>query len=154
MEILPVIWPGVSAEMERGKKMSVIMIDDEIYNQVSASLVHYLSRGKIWCYPYGKMAKEKDAKEFESIIRKEVMDWRNQNAISYDQRYKEDNGEIEPMKYRNTAPVSMVQLYKWLGSIEYQIETNYKSMLLEKAQKELAFCIISAGADYEKARWV
>jgi hypothetical protein len=133
--------------------MSVIMLDDKIYDNVAASLVHYLTAGKLWCYPYGKQAREMSGDDFETLIRKEVAEWRNQNAMSYDERYLVEGEPIEPMKFREVWASSMIQLYKWLLSIEYQIETNYHSLLMEKAQKELAHHIISELPEYDKAQW-
>jgi hypothetical protein len=133
--------------------MSVIMLDDKIYDNVAASLVHYLTAGKLWCYPYGGKAKDMAIEDFEELIRKEVSEWRIQNAISYDERYKREPEIIEPMVYREVWAASQVQLYKWLQSIEYQIETNYTSLLMAKAEKELARNIISEMPEYDKAQW-
>lgn len=133
--------------------MSVIMLDDKIYEKVAASLIHYLTAGKLWCYPYGSMAKYMTPEEFETFIRNEVTEWRRQNGISYDIRYKQDPESLDPIKYRDVWAASMVQLYKWLEAIEYQIETDYRSVLLDKATKELAHNIIADTAEYDRAQW-
>lgn len=132
------------------------MLDDEIYAKVAASLKMYFENGTLWCWPYGKEYKDfqsKDQKEADKFIEKEVSEWRRQNAISFDKRYKEDNGEIEPMKFKEVWAVSEVQLYKWLNCIEYQIETNYESILMMKAIRELAHKIINKSPEYDKAKW-
>ena len=134
--------------------MSVIMLEDEIYDQVAASLVHYIYWKKdLFMYPFSSMLQAKGIDEAEEIIRKEVSEWRRQNALSYDQRYNEDGEELEPMIFKTVQAVPMMQLYKWLQCIDYQIETNYKSLLLEKATHAAADKIIYDLKEYQDAKW-
>ena len=137
--------------------MSVIMLEDQIYNEVASALEYYLDKKELWCWPVGKMVMDNtnngEDQKTTAWIQNKVTEWRNQNAVSYDQRYNEDNGAIEPMKYSHVMAVSKIQLYKYLQAIEYQIETSYVCQFMKKAMEELAAQIIMELDAYKKARW-
>ncbi len=133
--------------------MSVIMLEDKIYNNVANALYFYLQKGDLWCWPFGKQIKDLSIEDGHALIQKEVSEWRNQNAISYDIRYRENNGQIEPMKFTPGMACPKIQLYKWLECIEYQIETDYTSILMQKAIRELAHLIISDMDQYKSSQW-
>jgi len=130
------------------------MLEDEIYEKVAASLVHYIYWKKdLFMHPISSLIQSKTPDEAEEIIRKEVSEWRRQNALSYDQRYSMEGEELGPMIFKTVQAVSLMQLYKWLQCIDYQIETNYKSLLLEKATHAAADKIIYDLKEYQDAKW-
>lgn len=128
--------------------MSVMIINDKTYNTVASTIKFTIEHNKAFCYPYNQLPLD----ELEKTIHQEISQLREQNYISYDERYKNDT-LVESMEYYSTMPMPHIQLYKSLQAILYQIETNYTSIFIDKFMKALADRIIMNLSEYEMAKW-
>ena len=129
--------------------MSVMIINDRIYSKVASSINFMLDNNKVHCYPYNyKIAPIVRRK----MVNHEIAQLRQQNYISYDERYNDDS-QIDEMVFHDEMPLPPIQLYKYLQAILYNIETNYTSPFIDKFMKGLANKIINDLPEYQSAQW-
>ena len=128
--------------------MSVMVVSEKTYQELASSISYYISSKKVHVYPLN-MERTKD---IEEVIVKEVEQLRIQNYKSYGERYKED-ADVTPLKYHDTLPMSLMQTYKSLQCVLYNIETKYHSIILDKFMKSLTTRLIQDTTAYDLAVW-
>jgi hypothetical protein len=136
--------------------MSVIAFDPKKFGIVAATL-KLKARDYAWAFKYPDGWDERGG--MERIIDAWAFDLMRANHNTSERQYGEKSGFIQRLP--QVAPCGLVELYKHLQSIAYNLvdnaggETNFNgcAALLERVEKHVANEIIRALPEYEKAAW-